>query len=401
MIGRRIRLLALALLVPLAASGCSLSLYNVALPGGAATGSQVYRVNIDFANVLDLVPQSAVKVDDVTVGTVEAISLHGYVARVRVRLKDSVKLPANAIADIRMTSLLGEKFVALAPPTTVPPEGRLTNGALIPLSRTGRSVEVEEVLGALSLILNGGSIEELQTINRELGKALSGREPQIRDLLTQLNTFIGGLNQQKSEIVRALQGLDRLSATLAAQRKTIEGALDTIGPGLKVLADQRAQLTQMLVALSQLGAVGTRIIQQSRDNTLADLAALQPILANLAAAGSNLPNALELLMTYPFPRNIVDAVVPGANPGSYYTRLDAQLNLDQLSPYLAGLAIKLPALTTSQGGSKAGVRVPSGPSGSGLTGLPSKVLGAIPGVSGDSVTGALPQCLAALLQAGC
>ena len=66
--------------------------------------------------MLDLVPQSAVKVNDVTVGAVDKITLDGWHARVRLRLRDSVKLPDNAVAELRQTSLLGEKFVSLSPP---------------------------------------------------------------------------------------------------------------------------------------------------------------------------------------------------------------------------------------------------------------------------------------------
>ena len=38
------------------------------LPGGADLGGDPYAVTVEFRDVLDLVPQSAVKVDDVTVG---------------------------------------------------------------------------------------------------------------------------------------------------------------------------------------------------------------------------------------------------------------------------------------------------------------------------------------------
>ena len=75
------------------------------------------------------------------------------------------------------------------------------------------SVEVEEVLGALSLLLNGGGLAQLQTINRELGEALEGRESAIKATLDELDTFIGGLDQQKEEINRALDSADALAAT--------------------------------------------------------------------------------------------------------------------------------------------------------------------------------------------
>jgi phospholipid/cholesterol/gamma-HCH transport system substrate-binding protein len=64
----------------------------------------------------------------------------------------------------------------------------------------------------------------------------------------------------------------------------------------------------MLTALSKLGTTGTRVVNASRDDTVANLRQLRPILQQLNKAGDDLPNSLELLTTYPFPRNVVDAV---------------------------------------------------------------------------------------------
>jgi phospholipid/cholesterol/gamma-HCH transport system substrate-binding protein len=98
-------------------SGCTFSgLYDVPLPGGAGAGDGAYRVTVEFRDVLDLVPQSTVKVNDVTVGTVEKIQLDGWHARARLRVADHVKLPRNAVASVRQTSILGEKYVALSKP---------------------------------------------------------------------------------------------------------------------------------------------------------------------------------------------------------------------------------------------------------------------------------------------
>ena len=217
-------------------------------------------------------------------------------------------LPANAHASLRQTSLLGEKFVSLDPPTSEAPQGRLRDGAVIGLDRTTRNADVEEVLAALSLVLNGGSLEQLQTIDRELVLALKGRESKVRDLLTQLNTFVGGLDKQKADIVRALDGLDKLTARLAAQRDTLAVGLRDIPQGVTVLADERAQLTQVLTGLNRLGTVAVRVIKASQQNTTADLRSLQPILTQLNAAGKDLPGSLELLTTYPFPKTVDEGI---------------------------------------------------------------------------------------------
>ncbi|MDX3753959.1 MCE family protein [Streptomyces mirabilis] len=320
---RKVGAVAWAAVGSLLLSGCEFNgWYDVQLPGGAAADGHAYHVTVEFRDVLDLVPQSAVKVNDVTVGAVEKVELDGWHARVRLRVADSVKLPANAVAELRQTSMLGEKYVALSAPTGTAPMGRLGDGDRVPLSRSGRDPEIEEVLSALSALLNGGGVAQLKTITVELNKALDGRENRVRSLLKELNTFIGGLDDQRKDIVHALEAVDRLAGRLGKEKKTIAQAVDTMPPALKVLADQRRDLTRMLTALSKLGKAGTKVVNASHDDTVANLEQLRPILQRLNKAGDDLPNSLELLTTYPFPRNAVDAVKGD------YVNLDITADLD-------------------------------------------------------------------------
>jgi phospholipid/cholesterol/gamma-HCH transport system substrate-binding protein len=317
-----------------ALSGCGVfagGLRGVELPGGADLGSDPYTVTIEFPDVVDLVPQSLVKVADVSVGTVRSIAVNPatWNARVTVAVNRSVRLPADAEARVRTTSLLGEKFVELAAPAQGG-TGTLADGATIPVERAGRAVEVEEVLGALSMLLNGGGVAQIKTISTELNKALDGREPQVRGLLANLDTLVGALDDRKGEITRALDGLNRLSATLADRRPQIANALDDLGPGLAELERQRGQLVDMLQALDRLSGTATDTINRSRDDVLADLRALQPTLSKLAESGQDLPNSLQLVGSFPF----TDAATDGF-AGDYmnlYARadLDAKTLLDNL-----------------------------------------------------------------------
>ncbi|MFD5846167.1 MCE family protein [Streptomyces chartreusis] len=329
-------------------SGCEFNgWYDVQLPGGAASDGDAYHVTVEFRDVLDLVPQSAVKVNDVTVGAVEKVELDGWHARVRLRVADSVELPANAIAELRQTSMLGEKYVALSRPTDTTPVGRLRDGDAIPLSRSGRNPEIEEVLSALSALLNGGGVAQLKTITVELNKALEGRENRVGSLLMELNVFLGGLDEQKQDIVRALKAVDRLAKRLGREKRTIAEAVDAMPPALKVLADQRRDLTRMLTSLSKLGKTGTRVVNASHDDTVANLRQLRPILQQLNKAGDDLPDSLELLTTYPFPRNAVDAIKGD------YVNLHITADLD-----LAGIYGNL---TEKPGGGRDGDGKPQGP----------------------------------------
>jgi phospholipid/cholesterol/gamma-HCH transport system substrate-binding protein len=136
-------------------SGCSLSLTGVPLPGGADVGSQPYAVVVQLQNVQDLVPEAEVKVNNVPVGRIDGITLNqsNWVADVHMVINGSVHLPANSTAQLRQTSLLGEKYVALFAPTNEPPQGQLHEGSVIPVAQTNRFPETEEIFGALSLLL--------------------------------------------------------------------------------------------------------------------------------------------------------------------------------------------------------------------------------------------------------
>ena len=287
-------------------AGCSSSgfngIYSLPLPGGASLGSPPYQVTAEFTNVSDLVPQSAVKVNDVAVGRVSKIYLppHSWIAHVTLEVNGSVRLPANAVAQLTQSSLLGEQYIALSAPPGIPAVGRLGNGDVIPVFRTTSNATVEEVFGALSLLLNGGGLAQLHTITVELNAAFSGNEPQIRALISELATLISNLSAHRQDIVHALDGLNALSATLAARTKQIDHVLRHLTPGLEVLNEQRAQLVTMLNALNNLSGVAVHTINASQAAFVANLRALEPTLRELANAGNSLPLALQVLLTYPF-----------------------------------------------------------------------------------------------------
>jgi phospholipid/cholesterol/gamma-HCH transport system substrate-binding protein len=324
------RVAALVCVGAVSLTGCDFSVYSLPLPGGADLGDDPYAVTVQFNDVLDLVPQSAVKVDDVTVGRVDKIDLDGYTAEVTVLIRDDVELPDNAEAQIRQTSLLGEKFVSLAAPESGASSDRLGNGDVIPLERSGRNPEVEEVLGAMSLLLNGGGVAQLKTISTELNKALEGREDNVRSVLDQLDTFMAQIDENKNAIVQAIESLNKLAISLNEQKDAITLALDEMPAALASINRQRDDLVKMLEALSDLSSVGTQVIRDSKAATIDSLESLAPTLTKLAEAGDSLPKSLQVFLTYPF----VDAVV-GKNPAQArnlhmgdYTNLSVQLDLD-------------------------------------------------------------------------
>lgn len=296
--------LVLVVCAALALGGCSLSkgLYNVTLPGGADVGDHPYSVVAQFSDALDLVPQSGVRVNGVAVGRVTKISLSsdGRHANVTLLVNGNVQLPANAVASIEQTTLLGEKYVSLGPPLAAQPTGRLANHATIPVTRTSDGVEVEQVFGALALLLNGGGIAQLHDITVQLNAFSHGHEDSIRTFLSSVTSVVTQMNKHRDAITSVLDALDTLSATLKSNNANIKTVLTSLSPGIAELAKQKDQLVGMLNALNQLSTVTVSTLDKSKDNIVADLRSLAPILQNLANTGSAFPKSLQVLLTFPF-----------------------------------------------------------------------------------------------------
>src|SRR3954469_17919715 len=98
----------------LALSGCGgLEAYDLPFPGKQADPDDGYQVTVEFADVVDIVPRSLVLMNDVPVGQVDSVAREGWHARVVMTLRKDIVLPHNTEVDIRKTSLLGEKYIAL------------------------------------------------------------------------------------------------------------------------------------------------------------------------------------------------------------------------------------------------------------------------------------------------
>nr|WP_280245839.1 MCE family protein [Nocardia abscessus] len=309
---RRTAAVAVGLAVALGVSGCQWDgLNSLPMPGTEGTAPGSYEVRIQMPNVTTLTQNSPVRVHDVTVGTVSKIEVEDWHALVTVMLNPEVHLPANTVAKIGQTSLLGSNHLELAAPTDQAPEGQLQAGDVIPLARAGSFPTTEQVLSSLSVVLNGGGVAQLETITRELNSALTGREEAIRDLLPQLNELTTNLDRQTGDIIAAMSGLDRLGGQLAQQRDVVAAAIEQIHPALTVLADRRANITRALSALGELSDVVRRIVAASGDDLKANLNSLVPALKSLSDTGNNLTEALKILATFPFPMKNLDHAIKG------------------------------------------------------------------------------------------
>ena len=127
-------------------------------------------------------------------GHIRKIELQGWHALAPMRLDGDVHLPTNSTAKIGLTSILGSQHIELkARPPTRRPRAVCTRahdsvvalGLLIPQSRT---------LAAVSTVLNGGGLGQIQDITEAFSTAFRGREQDLRSMITELDRFAANFN---------------------------------------------------------------------------------------------------------------------------------------------------------------------------------------------------------------
>ncbi len=308
----RLRVGVAAVCVALALSGCGFGgLNSLRLPGAVGRGGDAATYHVELANVSTLEPNSPVLVGDVVVGSVNRMSVRDWHADVEISVKPGVVIPANAVATVGQTSLLGSMHLALNPPLGQAPTGRLAPGATLGLNKTSTYPSTEQTLSALSVVINGGGVGQIGDIIAELNRALDGREVQIRDLLTRLNDFVGLLAAQRDSINATVASLNRVAGTFAGQRDVLTRALDRIPPALDVLVAERPRLTAALDRLGTLSTVATDLVNDTRADLVRNLTNLEPTLRSLADVGPDLNKALAYFTAFPYGQATIDRAIRG------------------------------------------------------------------------------------------
>lgn len=306
------RLLAGASCLMLTATGCAFQGVNsLPLPGAVGRGSDAVVYHVQIANISTLESNSPVLMNDVVIGSVGEMHVQDWHADVDISVKPDVAIPANVVASVGQTSLLGSMHLALDPPLGQQPTGKLPPGSTIGLNDSSTYPTTEQTLSSLSVVVNAGGLGQLGDVVHTFNQALSGREQDWRDLFTQLDSFLGTLDRQRQSLVSTIEALNRIATTFAGQNKSIDEALQRIPRGLAVLDRARPQLTTALTKLGTFSDTANRLVDDTQTDLVNNLKDLAPTLKALGDAGPDLDQMLAYVTVFPYGQDLIDRGIRG------------------------------------------------------------------------------------------
>jgi phospholipid/cholesterol/gamma-HCH transport system substrate-binding protein len=182
-------------------------------------GGTVYKAQ--FSEAAGLQPDDPVRVAGVKVGQVESLGLEDGAVLVEFRVKDTF-VGDRTEAAIKIETVLGAKYVALVPRGS----GELDPEQPIPLERTASPFDVVEAFADLS-----STIDDLDTAQ----------------LASSFEVMAETFADTPDEVRTSLQGLARLSDTIASRDAQLGELLSATERVTAVLADRSGEFNQLIV----------------------------------------------------------------------------------------------------------------------------------------------------------
>ncbi len=222
-------------------------------------GEKGYKVTVDFDSAAGIDPKSDVKMAGVPVGKVEEIQLVGNRARLILRIRPEVRIPADSIGSIQSQGFLGERFVELIPGKD--PGQFLADGGQ--LTRTMAPADIDALVKKLDLVG-----DDIKRFTSSLSESF-------------------GTEEGKQSLKRILANIDRLSASLSEISSANKEDLRATIANLRAFSATLKEQTPALVAkLEKMSDGVTDVVEDNREN-------LKESIANLKNASSKLDNTID------------------------------------------------------------------------------------------------------------
>lgn len=231
--------------VATAASGCSLTVAQLPLPE-PGIGGPGYPLHAVFRDALNLPDRAHVKIGGTDIGVVTGISTTAFLAEVEMLIRTDIQLPEGTTVELRQATPLGDIFVAMTLPSAAEAGPPLPPGATIGTERTASAASVEQLMMSVSMLINGGGLNQAARITAELDSIFADKAPQLQHLIGEMTAVIAALNARTGDLDATLSGLTVLTGELARRKAELGAAADSFPQLIGLFAENNQAIVDLL-----------------------------------------------------------------------------------------------------------------------------------------------------------
>ncbi len=247
-----------------------------------------------FSEAGGLKANDEVRIAGVRVGKVESVELDGDHVRVTFRVDSGADFGGDTRAAIKVKTLLGAMYLSLEPSGS----GQLSAGSEIPVDRTSSPYDVIDAFSGL-----GKTSEQIDT--DQLAKSLTTLADLTRNTPEEFRNALDGVSRLSSTIASRddrinslLKNLKRVSGVLDDRDQDIVGLMKDSDVLFRALVERRQAVHNLLVSTSTLSKELTALVKQSRADLKPALTHLESVVAVLNKNEDNLDNSLRLMAPF-------------------------------------------------------------------------------------------------------
>lgn len=266
-------------------------------------GGTTYQA--DFSDAGGLKVNDDVRIAGVKVGRVKQLSLHGDVVRVSFLVRGGPELGRDTHADIKIKTLLGTKYLAVTPEGP----GRLRGSDVIPVAHTTTPLDVTTAFIGLAQHVQAIDTKQLAKAFDTLATTFKDSPAQVRASLDGLSRLSQTIASRDDQLKALLQHARGVTGVLAARDTEISKLINDGDLVLTLVEQQREVIHNLLVNTADLAAQMSALVQENR-------AAIKPALSNLQSVVSILERNQDSLdrtvhMLAPFVRDFTNVLGNG------------------------------------------------------------------------------------------
>ena len=257
----------------------------------------------DFSDGSGLKSGDDVRIAGVKVGKVTGVTLKGAVVRVALQVNTSAKIGDQTRADIKIKTLLGQKYVALSPAGA----GKLRGD--IPLSRTTSPLDVTQAFIGLGQRAGEIDTKQLATAFDTLAATFQDTPPYVHESLRGLQRLSTSIASRDNQLHQLLADANTVTNTLAQRNAEIAKLINDSNLILETVYQQRVVIHHLLVDTAAVSKQLSGLVRDNRALIGPALANLEQTLVILQRNQDNLDQAIHL--TAPFIRDFTDVLGNG------------------------------------------------------------------------------------------